>query len=615
MTRPTPVKGFMPGRRTLLRGVPAASLLLGGIGPALAAAAPAARDPWQRADDIVSRFATPLKFRSEDFPITAYGAKPCAMVQVKAQVASLVDGTVSTPAPDAPDSHPAIAAAIGACHAKGGGRVLIPKGDWYCAGPIVLRSNVHVHLAAGARVHFSANPAHYARDGEHDCGANGKLTLSRWQGNDVLNYSPLVYAHKQSNIALTGEDWTSILNGQGGVPFEGRSADQAECWWDWKGRGKPVRSRTEVAPNPANAALERVAPTLAPGLRQQIEGEGKRWQSDSRYLPALSEAGVPVTRRVFGHGHFLRPCMIEFISCSKVLLQGYQVNAAPFWLHHPVACRDLAIRRVNMESLGPNSDGFDPESCDGVLVDACTFNTGDDCIAIKAGKNLDIGHGPTRNVVIQHCIMNSGHGGVTLGSEMAGGIEHVYARDLEFRNTHWRDDPLNTAIRLKTNMNRGGFLRHLYVRDVTLPHGVATEPGLYKPLAGMREITAPVASGAGAIITIDCDYVPGDDAVRIRPPQVSDIDIHNVRTTNVDTGKGSFSCYQAFVLLGPVASSFNGKPGTPILPIARVRISDSDLGTPRNAAEPWFVHNAVDITLDNVTIAGKRYNQVLNKKT
>jgi polygalacturonase len=137
-----------------------------------------------------------------------------------------------------------------------------------------------------------------------------------------------------------------------------------------------------------------------------------------------------------------------------------------------------------MDSMGPNSDGFDPEACDTVLVDGCTFNSGDDCIAIKAGKNLDTQFGPTQNVVIQNCIMNSGHGGVTLGSEMSGGIQHVYAQNIEFRNTHWATDPLNTAIRMKTNMNRGGFLRHFYVRNVTMPNGVNLKPQYYTPLPG-----------------------------------------------------------------------------------------------------------------------------------
>ncbi|HEY5799058.1 MAG TPA: glycoside hydrolase family 28 protein [Burkholderiaceae bacterium] len=596
---------FQPHRRTVLRAIPAASLLLAGVGRVHAAA----NDPWQRAADIVARFATPLRFRDEDFLITAYGAKPCAMTEVQGQIASLVPGAIKTPAAGSPDCHPALSAAIAACHAKGGGRVVIPAGDWYCAGPMRLRSNVHVHLAAGARLHFSANPAHYARDGEHDCGANGKLVQSRWQGNDCLNFSPMVYALNETNIALTGADWTSVLNGQGGVPFEGST----ECWWDWKGRAKNAGKRTEVAPNPANAPLEKIAPALDPAARALIQGEGNKWQTDSRYLPALSEAGVPLPRRVFGHGHFLRPCMIELIGCSKVLLQGYQVNGAPFWVHHPVACRDLLIRGVNMESLGPNSDGFDPEACDGVLVDQCTFNTGDDCIAIKSGKNRDTQFGPTRNIVIQRCVMNSGHGAITLGSEMAGGIEHIYAQQLELRNIHWKHDALNTAIRLKTNMNRGGFLRHLYVRDVVMPNGVATAPSWYKPLPGGAG-PAQVASTAGAIITIDCDYAPADDAVRTRPPQVSDIDIRNVRASNVDTGQGMYSCFQAFVLLGPVASSFNGASGTAIPPITRVRIADCDFGTPRNAAQPWFLHNAAEVTLANVTIAGKRHDTVLSGK-
>lgn len=585
---------FQARRRTILQALPATGLLFSGL-------VRAESDPWQRASDIESRFRTPLKFRDEDFDITAFGARRCAMVQVQGQVASQVPGKLATPAPGSPDCYPAITAAIAACHGKGGGRVVIPTGDWYCAGPMVLRSNVHVHLASGARLHFSANPEHYARHGDVDCGPNGKLVQSRWQGNDVLNYSPMIYARGQDNIALTGADWTSIVNGQGGVPFEGGT----ECWWDWKGRGKNTSGRTEIAPNPSNQPLDKVAPSLDASTRRQIEGEGGKWQTDSRYLPALSEAGVPLARRIFGRGHYLRPCMIEFIGCSRVLLQGYQINGAPFWLHHPVNCRDVHIRGVNLESLGPNSDGFDPEACENVLVEECTFNTGDDCIAIKAGKNRDTHFGPTRNVLIQRCIMNSGHGGVTLGSEMAGGIEYVYARDLDIRNKHWKDDSLYTAIRLKTNMNRGGFLRHLYVRDITVPNGVQTTPSYYKPLPGTPEAIRTVASFAGAVITIDCDYAPGDDAVRIRPPQVSDIDIRNVKVGNVDTGAGSYSCFQAFVLFGPVASSFNGAGGTPIPPITRVRISDCDFGTPRNTAQPWFVHNATGVTLHRVTIAGK----------
>lgn len=583
-------------RRALLRGGSAAIALA--ASPAMAQSP----DPWRRAQDIVDICARPLTFRKEDFPITAFGARPATLVRVRGQLTDEAAGLLDTPASGSPDCHGAIAAAIAACHKAGGGRVLIPAGNWHCAGPIVLRSNVHVHLAAGAHVFFSANPADYARHGDYDCGPNGKLVLSRWQGNDCLNFSSMVYAHGQDNIALTGADWTSILDGQGGLPFSAGG----DCWWDWKGRHRKGARATEVAVNPVNAAsLDSLAPDLAPAERVLIQGADERWRSDARYLPALSEARVPVAKRVFGQGHFLRPCMIELIGCTNVLLQGYQVHASPFWLHHPVNCRVLQISRVNMDSMGPNSDGFDPESCDQVLVDSCTFNTGDDCIAIKSGKNRDTQYGPTRNVVIQNCIMNSGHGAVTLGSEMAGGIEYIFARNLELRNLHWASDPLNTAIRLKTNMNRGGFLRHLYVRDVSIPNGVATQPRFHAPLPSSPIAPQSVASTAGAIITIDCDYAPADDSVRTRPPSVTDIHLSGIRVANVQTTDGMYSCYQAMVILGPVASSYNGAPGATIAPVSRITVTDCDFGTPRNAAQPWFLHQVGALELKNVTIAGK----------
>lgn len=591
-------------RRRLLGAGASATMLAGCAGPNLAVS----DDPWQKAQAIVDRFATPLAFRKQDFGIAGYGAKSCALVAVSGLVAADTPGTLTTPAPGSTDCYPAIAAAIKACHQAGGGRVLIPAGNWYCAGPIVLLSNVNVHLAAGAQVFFSANPADYARHGDHDCGANGKLVVSRWQGNDCLNYSPMVYANGQKNIALTGEDWTSVLHGQGGRPFE----QGAGCWWDWKGRKQPKATATEVAVNPRNAtSLAALAPGLTEAQRQLIEGAGAAWRTDSRYLPALSEAGVPLARRVFGIGHYLRPCMVELIDCTDVLMAGYQLSSAPFWLHHPVNSRNVRISKVNMESLGPNSDGFDPEACDGVLVEDCTFNTGDDCIAIKSGKNRDTQFGSTRNVVIRNCVMNSGHGAVTLGSEMAGGIENVYAQDLEFRNIHWNSDPLNTAIRLKTNMNRGGYLRHLYVRRVSIPNGVQTSPSYYPPLPGSVIPPKSVASTAGAVITIDCDYAPADDAVRTRPPAISHVHISQVRVGNAAVAGGPFSCYQAMVILGPVASSYNGPAGAAILPVTDVTITDCDFGNPRNGAQPWFLHNVRGLVLKNVIVGGKTISTTL----
>ncbi len=593
-------------RRTLLKGAGAASLL---------AASPlvtgAEADPWARADQIRARFARPLAFPGRDFPVTAHGAKPCRMVTVQAYLDSDqgVKTDVQTPAPGSPDAYPAISAAITAANKAGGGRVLIPAGHWYCKGPIVLLSNVQVHLARGAQVHFSANPADYAKHGEYDCGANGRLSLSRWQGNDCLNYTPMVYARNQRNIAITGEDWTSILNGQGGVTFEDGSG---EHWWAWSGKTAVNAHARQGVVNPRNTeSLAALAPGLKPEELARIEG-GANWRSDEKFLPALSEAGVPFEKRIFGKGHYLRPCMIEFVGCTDVLMQGYQVIATPFWIHHPVACRNVHVSKVRMESMGPNSDGFDPESCDTVLLDECLFNTGDDCIAIKAGKARDTQYGPTRNVVIQNSIMNSGHGAVTLGSEMGGGIEHVYAEKLEVRNMHYKTDPLGAAVRLKTNMARGGFLRHLYVRDVVLPNGVKLKPAFYKPMQG-SPIPAQLASaGGGAVVVFDCDYAAAFDAIRTRPPQVSDVHISRIRVSNVDTPEGAFSCYQAFVVMGPVAHSYNGIESKPVLPVTNISISDCDFGTPRASDKPWYAYNVQGLKLRKVIIAGRRYDTDIN---
>ncbi|MTW09140.1 endopolygalacturonase [Pseudoduganella eburnea] len=579
-------------------------------------------DAWRRADAIVAALKAPVRFRKEDFVVTHFGAQPCRTKQVKAWVTHDDQELVPTQADDAHDCYANFKAAIEACAAAGGGRVVIPKGYWYCAGPLVLRSNVHVHLQAGAHILFSQYPEHYAQHGEFDCAANGKLTLSRWQSNDCLNYSPMVYARDASNFALTGEDWSSTLDGQGGVAFN----EAGECWWSWKGRNRTKNAvsqntapgykegqPTQVSPNPLNKPLAEMAPALDAAQRKLIEGEDDKWRGDERYLPALSEAGVPAEQRVFGRGHYLRPPMIHFINCSNVLLQGYHVRNTPFWQHHPVNCRNLVIRQVHAESRGPNSDGFDPEACDRVLVEDCVFDSGDDCIAIKAGKNRDTQYGPARNIVIQRCTMQSGHGAVTLGSEMSGGIEHVYARDLVFENAHWQTDPLNIAIRLKTNMNRGGYLRHFYVKNIKVPNGVQLSASHYALLPGSPIDTKGLSTAAGAVISFDCDYQPGADSVRLRPPEVSDVHIENVSVGNVAKGGVSGSCYQAIAILGPVVSDYNGPPpAPPVLPVRRVTIRNCDFGIPVNAAQPIWLYNVADLTLDNVRIGGKRLDTVLH---
>ena len=507
-------------------------VLLGGIA-IVARIARAAPGPWSEADEIVARLATHRPPPGRDFPVELRGG----------------------------DCRPAFHEAIAACHQAGGGRVMVPAGDWYCGGPIRLKSNVEFHLSRNCRIRFSPDPADYAKDGDIDCGANGKLVRSRWQGNDCLNFSPLIYAIGESNIALTGEDWTSLLDGQANGP---------KGWWSMR-----------TADNP-----------------------------DPLALPAMSEAGTPVEQRIFGLGHNLRPCMIEFVECDNVLMQGYHVTNAPFWLHHPVACKNVVIRQVLANSLGPNNDGFDPESCDMVLCDRVTFNTGDDCIAIKSGKNLDTKYGPASNHVIQNCVMNSGHGGLTLGSEQAGGIRNIFARDLLMKNENWATSPLNIAIRIKANMNRGAVVENFHVRNVTLPNGVALDPGFFRPIEGGMLSDKKISTRKGGVFTIDCDYQPERDPVRNRPPIVRNVSISGVKVSAPP--KKDNGCYQAFIILGPVESDYNGPPGAVFYPVENISMSDCDFGKPSNGEQPFFLFNVRGLALRNVKIAGKAYDGVLN---
>jgi polygalacturonase len=272
----------------------------------------------------------------------------------------------------------------------------------------------------------------------------------------------------------------------------------------------------------------------------------------------------------------------------------------------------MHARGIYANSLGPNSDGFDPESCRNVLIEGCQFNTGDDCIAIDSGKGPDIQYGPAANIVIQDCRMQSGHGALTLGSIMSGGIENVFAQNLVFENANWKTDPLNIAIRLKTNMSRGGYLRNFHVRDVKIPNGIRTTPSFYSTLPDSGIPNKSVATTAGGIITIDCDYDPVNDTVRTRPPQVTNVHISRVTVGDVPGKDGKASCYQAIVIQGPVAANYNGKGRPKVLPVADVTIEDCDLGTPANREQALYLYNVKGLKLKNVKIGGKVLNQTLS---
>ncbi len=377
-------------RQTLLGAgalLAAPSLLLGCRSAPRAARASGAAG-WDLVPEILGRIVPPT-FPERRFDIRTYGA--------------VGDGTT--------DCTQAFARAVEACRAAGGGRVMVPPGRWL-TGPIRLRSRVNLHVMKDATVAFSQDPRAYL-----------PAVPTRWEGMELMGYSPLIYALDERDVAVTGE---GVLDGQ---------ADTTH-WWPWKG-GKEDGWREGM-------------PTQKPARDR---------------LMAMVEAGTPVAQRVFADGSYLRPQFIQPYRCRNVLIEGVTILRSPMWEIHPVLCTNVTVRGVRIETHGPNNDGCDPESCRDVLIEDCHFDTGDDCIAIKSGRNAD-GRRiavPTENVVIRNCRMKDGHGGVTIGSEISGGVRNVFVERCEMDSPH-----LDRALRFKNNAMRGGVLEHVYMRDVTV---------------------------------------------------------------------------------------------------------------------------------------------------
>lgn len=413
---------------------------------------------WDSLPDLLAQIRAP-EFPARDFPITAYGARSGA------------------------DATAAIRAAIAACHAAGGGRVVVPAGEWL-TGAVTLLSQVNLHVAKGATLKFSTKPSDYP------------MVFTRWEGVECMNYAALIYAFEQENIAVTGE---GTLDGQ---------ADWSN-WWGWN---------------------------------QKEAGSATRQQAARDKLLEMGEAGVPVAQRVFGEGGFLRPNFIQTYRCKKILIEGVTIIRSPMWELHPVLSENITVRGVKIHSHGPNNDGCDPESSRNILIEDCVFDTGDDCIAIKSGRNHDGRriNVPSENLLIRRCQMLDGHGGVVLGSECSGSIRNIYVEDCVM------DSPnLDRALRFKSNAVRGGTLENVFMRNVKIgrvAEAVLTVDLLYEE--GARGPQQPVVRNVQLDhITSSASprvlYVRGFPGAVIDGIRISDSTFKGVSAPEVVSGAGA----------------------------------------------------------------------------
>lgn len=355
-------------RRTLLAAVLSGAFL---AEPAFARTEGSTPQEWADIERMAREIPDP-RIPDRAFSPAAFGGKP--------------DGSS--------DALPAIRAAIEAASKAGGGRIELSPGVWFVKGPVVLKSRIELHLAKGATLLFSPVAEHYLPP-----------VKTRWEGTEVLTYSPLIYAPHVEDVAITGE----------GV-IDGNAASEFHAW-------------------------HKIA------------------EPDFQRLRRMGFNGVPLAKRVFGRGTHLRPPLIQIFGGRRIKLEGFTAKNSPFWVNHIVYADQVRIRSLRVDSHFPNNDGVDVESSTRVVVEHSWFRTGDDSVVIKSGRDLDgrtIGK-PSAYVLVRHNDMG-GEDGIALGSEMSGGIHDVFFTDNVLRKGL-------SAIRFKANLDRGGTVQRIRVRN------------------------------------------------------------------------------------------------------------------------------------------------------
>eukprot|EP01105_Mastigella_eilhardi_P025669 TRINITY_DN7051_c0_g1_i1.p1 TRINITY_DN7051_c0_g1~~TRINITY_DN7051_c0_g1_i1.p1 ORF type:complete len:460 (+),score=75.31 TRINITY_DN7051_c0_g1_i1:144-1523(+) len=397
------------------------------------------------------------------------------------------------------DARPAILAAISACHDAGGGRVRLPRAavvdDSKCVylvgGPIVLPSGVELHVCRGVTLLFSGVAEHFCRDG---------LAYVRWEGTFCYNYCPCIYAYDSTNLGISGH---GLIDGNGRA-FKG-----------WREKAKAGREKI-------------------------------------RRLGA--ETGADVTSRRFGPTYYMRPCLIEFVDCIDVFVQGVTLIDPPFWTIHPVLCLRVYIQGVTVRSEPLNTDGVDPDSSTDVLIEGCTFDTGDDAVAVKSGRDQDgwrVGR-PCEQVTIRNCTISSRRNGLCVGSELSGGV-----RNVTFEHCHVLS--ARVGIFIKTNSDRGGFVDNVTANDITMDevteHAICISTHYQQAHAGRLlrgSGTAPTVIGRTTFTNVTCKLVHQAAVVIDCENQLRDRD-HNfgVTLSHVDVHTDLRLCQQATVVHTP----------------------------------------------------------------
>ncbi len=328
-----------------------------------------------------------------------------------------------------PDGHflntKAINKAIDACNKKGGGVVLVPSGLWL-TGPVVLKSNVNLHLAAGATLLFTDDKSQYP------------LIKANFEGLPQMRNQSPISATGASNIAITGK---GIIDGNGDVWRAVKNDKLTASQWKKKVESGGVLSDDKKTWYPSEAFMKASKGPSNPG---EITP-----QRDAAYYESIKD--------------FLRPNMVLITNCKYILLEGVTFQNSAAWCLHPLMSEHLTVRNVFVKNpwYAQNGDGIDVESCKNVLIENSVFDVGDDALCMKSGRDAEGRKRamPIENVIIRGCTVYASHGGFVIGSEMSGGARNIYVSNCTFIGT-------DIGLRFKTTRGRGGVVENIFIKDI-----------------------------------------------------------------------------------------------------------------------------------------------------
>lgn len=444
----------------------------------------------------------------------------------------------------------AINKAIEQSSLQGGGVVLVPSGLWL-TGPIILKSNVNLHLKRDAILFFTDDFDQY------------KLIAANWEGQPAWRNQSPISGTDLTNIAITG---SGVIDGNGDAWRMVKKSKLTDSQWKNLVNSGGVVDKSNQIWYPSEKSLA--------GSKDKKAGVMTAGTSSSDYEHIKD---------------FLRPNLLVLTNCKKVLLEGVTIQNSPAWNLHPLLCEDLTLRRLLVRNpwYGQNGDGVDIESCKNVLIEDCTFDVGDDGICIKSGRDKsgrELGK-PTENVLIRNNVVYHAHGGFVIGSEMSGGAKNIWVQDCSFIGT-------DIGLRFKTKRGRGGTVENIFIENINM----IDIPGEAILFDMYYEAVDPVPMAGEKREKVKAEKIP----VTEETPQFKNFHIKNVFVNGAEKGiffRGLPEMNIQDITIEKV--TIQAKKGIDIIEACNIKLKDITIFS-KETAPVVHIENAQNIVFENL---------------